>query len=283
MDSGSVNPERTAASDTVESVSEEGRATVWVNQVGAFAYRTVRDVSRSWTVLGVAVGLPAVMYLLLTATREFSPTQKGILTVGIAVLGAMIASLTVFGSQLAVDADDERFQAYRAMVVSPSADLVGRMVAAVGVAAVSLLVGLSVGVASGAPLGISGVAPALAAFGGFVGVSVVFASAAVPVIMAANDEQYAQFALSLIAVFAFMLTGYNGVLPSVAVLDESIVRLLPNTLATRTMVLQFVTTDGVGITQTDGWRVLLAGYGVVSTGAAVALVKVGLYDRGVFR
>jgi ABC-2 type transport system permease protein len=138
-------------------------------------------------------------------------------------------------------------------------------------------------VASGAPLGVSGVIPALAAFGGFVGVSVVFASAAVPVIMAANDEQYAQFALSLIAVFAFMLTGYNGVLPSVAVLDESIVRLLPNTLATRTMALQFVTTDGVGITQTDGWGVLLAGYSVVSTGTAVVLVKVGLYDRGMFR
>lgn len=263
--------------------ADEGGVSAWVDQVGAFAYRTARNVSRSWTVLGATVGLPAVMYLLLTATREFPPAQRGVLAVGIVVLGAMTASLTVFGSQLAVDADDRRFHAYRAMVVSPSADVVGRMVAAVGVAAVSLLVGLSVGWLSGAPIGVGGAVPALAAFCGLVGVSVVFAGAAVPVVMAATDEQYAQFALSLVAVFAFMLTGYNGVLPSVAVLDESVVGLLPNVLATRTMALQFVTTDGVGLTQTDGWGVLLAGYGAVSTGVAVALVSVGLYDRGVFR
>lgn len=282
MASEPTNTEQSAVSDTPEAAPTEGGIPAWADQVSAFAYRTARDVSRSWTVLGVAIGLPAVMYLLVTATRDFPPTQKGTFAVGIAVLGAMIASLTVFGSQLAVDAEDKRFHAYRAMVVSPSADIVGRMVAAVGVAGVSLLVGLLVGLASGAPIGVDGIVPALAVFGGFVGVSVVFASAAVPVVMAANNEQYAQFVLSLIAVFAFMLTGYNGVVPSVAVLDASIVRLFPNTLATRTMALQLVATDGVEITRTDGWAVLLTAYGLASVGIAVLLVKVGLYDREVF-
>ncbi|MEZ3144192.1 ABC transporter permease [Halobaculum sp. MBLA0143] len=277
----SADSEQTTASNAAETAHEGAGLSAWLDQVGAFAYRTTRDVSRSWTVLGVAVGLPPVMYLLLTATREFPPTQKGLFAVGIAVLGATIASLTVFGSQLAVDADDRRFHAYRSMAVSPSADVVGRMLAGVGVAAVSLLVGLLVGVATGAPIGVAGVVPAVTAFGGFVGVSVVFASLAVPVVVAANDEQYAQFALSLIAVFAFMLTGYNGIVPSVAVLDEAVVRLLPNTLGTRAMALQLVTTDGVEITQTDGWPALLAGYALAATGVAVALVRRGLYDRGV--
>ena len=277
----SSDSEQTTASNAAETAHEGTGLSAWLDQVGAFAYRTTRDVSRSWTVLGVAVGLPPVMYLLLTATREFPPTQKGLFAVGIAVLGATIASLTVFGSQLAVDADDRRFHAYRSMAVSPSADVVGRMLAGVGVAAVSLLVGLLVGVATGAPIGVAGVVPAVTAFGGFVGVSVVFASLAVPVVVAANDEQYAQFALSLIAVFAFMLTGYNGIVPSVAVLDEAVVRLLPNTLGTRAMALQLVTTDGVEITQTDGWPALLAGYALAATGVAVALVRRGLYDRGV--
>ena len=281
MADDAVDAEQTAVSTADVSVSDENAVSAWIDQAGAFAVRTVRDVARSWTVLGTAVGLPAVMYLLLTATGDFSPTRTGTFAVGIAVLGAMISSLTVFGSQLAVDAEDKRFHAYRAMVVSPSADVVGRMVAAVGVAGVSLSVALLVGVASGAPIGVDGVVPALAAFGGLVGVSVVFAAAAVPVVVAANNERYAQFVLSLVAVFAFMLTGYNGILPSVAVLDESVVRLLPNALATRTMALQLVATDGVGVTQTDGWAGLLAVYGLFSTGVVVLLVRVGLYDRGV--
>lgn len=277
----SADSEQTTASNAAEASQQRIGLSAWLDQVGAFAYRTTRDVSRSWTVLGIAVGLPPVMYLLLTATRAFSPTQKGLFAVGIAVLGAMIASLTVFGSQLAVDADDKRFHAYRSMAVSPSADIVGRMLAGVAVAAVSLLVGLLIGVATGAPIGVTGVVPALTAFGGFVGVSVVFASLAVPVIMAANDEQYAQFALSLIAVFAFMLTGYNGILPSVAVLDEAVVRLLPNTLGTRAMAVQLVTTTEVEIVQTDGWAALLAGYALAATGIAVVLIKRGLYDRDI--
>jgi ABC-2 type transport system permease protein len=256
---------------------------VWFAQAGAFTYRTLRDMSRSWTVLGTAVGLPPVMYLLVTATREFDPTTKGLFAVGIAVLGAMIASLTVFGSQLAVDADADRFHAYRSMAVAPSADLAGRMAAGVVIAALALCVGLGVGILDGAPIGVDGVVPAVVAVGGFLGVTVVFASAAVPVTLAANDEQYAQFALSLIAVFAFVLTGYNGIIPSVAVLDDSVVRLLPNTLGTRAIALHLVTTEGIDLTQTDGWGLLLTGYGLVATVLAGFLVRVGLYDRRVFR
>lgn len=277
----STTMESTEASGAM-SLTASGRGlSVWFKQASAFTYRTLRDISRSWTILGIAVGLPPIMYLLVTATREFAPTNKGLLAVGIAVLGAMIASLTVVGSQLAVDADADRFHAYRSMAVSPSADLAGRMVAGVVVAALALGVGLAVGVLDGAPIGVSGVVPAVITVGAFLGVTVVFASAAVPVTLAANDEQYAQFALSLIAVFAFVLSGYNGIMPSVAVLDESLVGLLPNALGTRAIALQLVTTDGVTLTQTDGWAVLLMGCGLAATVVAALLVRAGWYDRRV--
>jgi ABC-2 type transport system permease protein len=276
----STTVEGTEVSEAPSLADGDRGLTTWFTQASAFTYRTLRDVSRSWTILGIAVGLPPVMYLLVTATREFSPTTKGLLTVGIAVLGAMIASLTVLGSQLAVDADADRFHAYRSMGVAPSADFAGRMVAGVVVAALALGVGLAVGALDGAPIGVSGVVPAVVTVGAFLGVTVVFASAAVPVTLAANDEQYAQFALSLIAVFAFVLSGYNGIMPSVAAFDESIVGLLPNALGTRAIALQLVTTDGVTIVQTDGWGVLLAGCGIAVAVVAALLVRTSWYDKG---
>jgi len=262
----------------------EPSAGVWRDQAAGFTHRTLRDVARSWTVLGVAVGLPPTMYLLVTAMRSFDPTTKGLFAVGIAVLGAMIASLTVFGSQLAVDLEADRFLAYRSMSVSPSADLAGRMAAGSAVAALALVVGLVVGVLDGAPIGVGGVVPALVSVAAFLGLSVVFMASAIPIVVAANNEQYAQFALSLVAVFGFMLTGYNGVLPSVAILDESVVQLFPNALATRAMAVRLVTAEGastVDFAGAAGRFVALAAYSVGAGIVGVVLARWQLYDRGV--
>lgn len=259
---------------------------VWLGQASAFTYRTLRDVARSWTVLGVAVGLPPTMYLLVTATREFDPATKGLFAVGIAVLGAMIASLTVFGSQLALDLEDDRFLAYRSLAVRPSADLAGRMAAGLAVAALALAFGLAVGVLDGAPIGVGGVVPAVVSLAAFLGLSVVFMAAAIPVVAAANNEQYAQFALSLIAVFAFMLTGYNGVMPSIAILDESVVQFAPNALATRAMATRLVAVEGalgVEFAGTANRLVPLAGYGVGAAAVGALLARWQLYDRGLGR
>lgn len=266
------------------SVKQQGR--VWAAQASGFAYRTLRDVSRSWSVLAVAVGLPPIMYLLVTATRSFDPTTKGLFAVGIAVLGAMIASLTVFGSQLAVDLEADRFIAYRSMAVRPSADFAGRVAAGLVVAALALGFGLGVGVLDGAPVGVAGVLPVAVSFAAFLGLSVVFMAVAVPVVVAANNEQYAQFVLSLIAVFGFMLTGYNGMLTSVAVLDESVVGLLPNVLATRTMAAQLVTSENiasVGFAAERGRLVPLSLYSVGAAVFGVLLTRWQLYDRGLRR
>lgn len=262
------------------SVKRQGR--VWVAQASGFAYRTLRDVSRSWSVLAVAVGLPPIMYLLVTATRSFDPTTKGLFAVGIAVLGAMIASLTVFGSQLAVDLEADRFVAYRSMAVRPSADFAGRVAAGLVVAALALGFGLGVGVLDGAPVGVAGVLPVAVSLAAFLGLSVVFMAVAVPIVVAANNEQYAQFVLSLVAVFGFMLTGYNGMLTSVAVLDESVVGLLPNVLATRTIAAQLVTSENIASVGFAAERSRLVPLAVYSVGAAVfgvLLTRWQLYDR----
>jgi hypothetical protein len=223
------------------------------------------------------------MYLLVTATRSFDPTTKGLFAVGIAVLGAMIASLTVFGSQLAVDLESDRFIAYRSMAIRPSADFTGRVVAGLVVAALALVFGLGVGVLDGAPVGVTGVLPVAVSVAGSIGLSVVLMAVAVPIVVPANNEQYAQFVLSLVAVFGFMLTGYNGMLSSVAVLEESMVGLLPNVLATRTIAAQLVTTENIaslGFAAERGRLIPLAAYSVGAAVLGVLLTRWQLYDKG---
>lgn len=264
--------------------SIEKQAHIWVAQASGFTYHTLRDVSRSWSVLAVAVGLPPIMYLLVTATRSFDPTTKGLFAVGIAVLGAMIASLTVFGSQLAVDLEADRFVAYRSMAVRPSADFAGRVVAGLVVAALALVVGLGVGVLDSAPISVTGVLPVVVSLAAFLGLSVVFMAVAVPIVVAANNEQYAQFVLSLVAVFAFMLTGYNGMLSSVAVLSESISGFLPNVLATRTIAVQLVTSENitrVGFAAERGRLQPLVAYSIGAALLGVLLTRWQLYDKGI--
>lgn len=277
-------PSRAVGMEDQSSVKQKGR--LWVAQASGFTYRTLRDVSRSWSVLAVAVGLPPIMYLLVTATRSFDPTTKGLFAVGIAVLGAMIASLTVFGSQLAVDLEADRFIAYRSMAIRPSADFAGRVAAGLVVAALALVFGLGVGVLDGAPVGVAGVLPVAVSLGAFLGLSVVFMAVAVPIVVAANNEQYAQFVLSLVAVFGFMLTGYNGMLSSAAVLDESIVGFLPNVLATRTIAVHLVTAENIasaGFATERGRLVPLAVYSVGAAVLGVLLTRWQLYDKGVRR
>jgi len=277
--------EKTSTETKMEDRSSiEKQAHIWVAQASGFTYHTLRDVSRSWSVLAVAVGLPPIMYLLVTATRSFDPTTKGLFAVGIAVLGAMIASLTVFGSQLAVDLEADRFVAYRSMAVRPSADFAGRVVAGLVVAALALVVGLGVGVLDSAPISITGVLPAVVSLAAFLGLSVVFMALAVPVVVAANNEQYAQFVLSLVAVFAFMLTGYNGMLSSVAVLSESISGFLPNVLATRTIAVQLVTSENitrVGFAAERGRLQPLVAYSIGAALLGVLLTRWQLYDKGI--
>lgn len=277
--------EKTSTETKMEDRSSiEKQARIWVAQASGFTYHTLRDVSRSWSVLAVAVGLPPIMYLLVTATRSFDPTTKGLFAVGIAVLGAMIASLTVFGSQLAVDLEADRFVAYRSMAVRPSADFAGRVVAGLVVAALALVVGLGVGVLDSAPISVTGVLPVVVSLAAFLGLSVVFMAVAVPIVVAANNEQYAQFVLSLVAVFAFMLTGYNGMLSSVAVLSESISGFLPNVLATRTIAVQLVTSENitrVGFAAERGRLQPLVAYSIGAALLGVLLTRWQLYDKGI--
>jgi len=170
------------------------------------------------------------------------------------------------------------------MAVHPSADFAGRVVAGLVVAALALIVGLGVGVLDSAPISVTGVLPVVVSLAAFLGLSVVFMAVAVPIVVAANNEQYAQFVLSLVAVFAFMLTGYNGMLSSVAVLSESISGFLPNVLATRTIAVQLVTSENitrVGFTVERGRLVPLVVYSIAAALLGVLLTRWQLYDRGI--
>jgi hypothetical protein len=83
-----------------------------------------------------------------------------------------------------------------------------------------------------------------------------------------------------------MLTGYNGMLTSVAVLDESVVGLLPNVLATRTIAAQLVTSENiasVGFAAERGRLVPLSLYSIGAAVFGVLLTRWQLYDRGLQR
>jgi hypothetical protein len=111
-------------------------------------------------------------------------------------------------------------------------------------------------------------------------------AAAIPIVVTANNEQYAQFALSLVAVFGFMLSGYNGMIPSAAILDQGIVQLLPNVLATREIAVQLVVegnATGSEPSEAGSRLALLAGYSTVTSVFGVLLARWQLYNRGILR
>jgi ABC-2 type transport system permease protein len=277
---------------TTESVRNDTTVrtpSAWLNQVRAFTERHLREVSRNRIMLFWTLGFPAGMYLLYTALGEgLSPTHRAIWGVAIGVFGAMFICLYVFGQHLVTDVEDQRYAAFRALPISPTADLAGRMLAGLILAYVAFLSVLVTSVLTGASYGLQGIASIPVILAAFVLSCVVWMIVALPLVVVAGSEKYAEFITTGIATGAFLITGLNGVVPSLFPADATLLNYLPNTLPTRMLVYHLVDVNqwsSVGVappTMPTGPEFigLLFVYAVVFVAIGTVLTKNALYKRG---
>ncbi|MFP8954680.1 ABC transporter permease [Natrialbaceae archaeon A-arb3/5] len=279
-------PVRTTTTDASKPTAG-GR--VWLDQATAFAARSLQEVRNSWIMLLWVVAFPAIMYLL-TATQgtDSSAASDATFSIGIGVLGAMFVCLYLFGNQLATDLEDSRYVAYRSMPISPSAELAGRMTAGLVLAGAAFAATMLAGVATGATYGLRG--PESIAIVLLAGVltCVFWMVVAIPLVVVADNKRVAEWTTTLLAVSAFVLTGFNGAMPGSAPLDGDLLNVLPNTLPTRLLVYHLVPAENwteLGVAPpalpTGPEHVaLLVGYAVLALVVGTLVVNRSLYDRG---
>lgn len=232
------------ADSTWDKNSLDNPPSIWLNQVRAFAGRSLREVVNSWMLLGTAIGLPATMYLIpFIGGGEFPPVSRATMSIGTGIFGAMLTCLYVFGNLFVIDIEDRRYAAYRAMPISPSADLAGRMSAALVVAAAAFLSPLIVGVLTGASYRLQGgeSIPIILAAG--VLSCVFWMVLAIPIVVIAENERYAEWATTSVAIAAVVLTGFNGVTTDISLIKGTTLNYLPNTLPTRLIAYHLVEGD----------------------------------------
>lgn len=234
-------------------------------------------------------GFPSIMYLLSVelGPATTGPLERAAMAIGIGMLGAMFVCLFVFSEQLVTDVEDQRYAVYRALPIWPSADLVGRMVSVLLLAFGAFGTTLLVGALTGASFGLQGVSsvPIVVVAGALS--FVLWMVVAIPIVAVTGDERYAGFITTGIAVGAFMLTGYNGVLPELFPFEEWLLNYLPNTLPTRLVAYHLIDVDraAIGLSQTTlptdiGYLGLLFVYAVVCLGFGSAVLHRSLYKRG---
>lgn len=280
---------QTVTEDTFESTTAN-RTVIWTNQVRAFAERNLREIAHSWALLAIAVGFGPFLYLVYLLAWDSVPgTMRASLAIGLGVFGSMLVCLYVFGNQLVVDVEASRYELYRAMPVRPSADLVGRMLAGLVVSCVAFLSTLFVGQLTGASFGLRGLESIPIAVAAFTFSCLLWMVVAVPIVIAANNERYAELLTTLVAVAAVFVTGNNGVTPEMAMIDSELLNVVPNSLSARLLGYHLV--EGGEYAEAglvpppipSGFEfvALLALYGLVSLAIGIAFVRTSLYDNEV--
>lgn len=272
-------------------------ASAWRGQARAFAERYLRVLARNRMVLFWAVGFPAGFYLLTITlfvdTSEIPaaalPATKATVAVGFGVFGALVVCLNAFSQHLVEDVEDGRYEQFRALPVSPTADLAGRMLASFAFAGAALLAVLAVGQATGAAYQLRSVASVPILLGSFAGFTVLCMTVALLVAVAVTDARYAGvIALSLVMI-AYFVTGFNGTQPAMFAGDPALLNVLPNALATRVMVYHLVdvgswSAGGLappGAPTGLGPIALLGVYGAVCALVATVVARRIVYRRGV--
>ncbi|GAB7018120.1 ABC transporter permease [Halostagnicola bangensis] len=232
---------QTTADEHEPGFADGSRSRRWLSQARAFSERSLREVLNSWILLGTVVALAPGMQLLFSMQGGDVPeTMLASWAVGTGVFGAVYICLYVFGYQLATDLEDRRYEAYRSMPISPSADLGGRMFAGFCLAAVAFGLTLVAGVLTGASFGLRGPESIPIVLGAFALTCVFWMIVALPFIAAAKNERVAEYAVPMIAVAGYVLTGLNGVNAEMSPIDGELMNYLPNTLPTRLMVYHLV-------------------------------------------
>lgn len=261
----------------------------WLSQVRAFAERSLREVAGSMTMLFWVLGFPAGMYLLYTMQRSGTPPALDATTsIGIAVLGAMFVCLYLFGNQLVLDVEEDRYAAYRSMPLSPAADLSGRMLAGLVLGTGAFASALIAGIATGGSYGLRGPESILIVLLAGMLTCVFWMVVAIPLVIYVENERVAEWTTTLVAMGAFVLTGFNGALPETSPLEGEVLNLLPNTLPTRLLVYHLVPAESwveLGIAPPampagPEYVVLLISYTLVALIGGVVIINRSLYGRG---
>ena len=292
----------TTESTTVPDATP-GRASgfaTWRAQALAFARRSVRELFRNRPVLFWSVAFPVGFYLLtITVFVDTSavpadavPYVKAGTAVSYGMFGAIIASLNAFGQQLAVDLERDRYRLYRSLPLAPSADLAGRMVAGVALAALALVAALGTAILTGATFSLRAATSLPVIAVAFVTFAVVWMVAAVLIATVVRESRYASIITVSIALAAYFLTGYNGGDPAAFQGPHVLLNWLPNTLASRLVTHHLVVVPGdlaaAGATGSslpvpgDAFGLaVLGGTALVSLVVGVAVLRRGIYKQGV--
>lgn len=260
-------------------------SSVWLEQVRAFTERCLREVMNSWTMLLTVLALPAGLQLFYGALWEDVPAA---MISSAAVFGAMYICLYIFGYLLAGDLEDRRYEAYRSMPLSPSADLSGRMLAGIVLAAVAFVLTILAGIVTGGPFAIRGLASIPVVVLAFLLTCIFWMIVAVPFVVYAKNERVAEYAVPLIGMLGYMGTGFNGVMVDLAPIEGEVLNYLPNTLPTRLLVYHLVPADDwveLGVAPPamptgPEYVVLMAVYAVLAIAVGTVIVNRVLYERG---
>lgn len=282
---------KTTAESTRNDTETPRTPGAWANQVRAFAERSLREVARNRIMLFWVIGFPPGMYLLyivVMGSGAYPPAQQASFALGIGMLGAIFASLFVFGKQLATDIEDQRYAVFRALPIRPSADLTGRMLVGLTLASAAFLSTVAVAALTGASFGLRGVASVPVVLAAGVLSCVCWMVVALPIVAVADSERYADFITSGLATGAFVITGFNGVVPTLSPLDTTVLNYLPNTLPTRLMAYHLVDTTrrtDIGLAPATmptnpAYLGLLFVYAVVFLAVGAVVLNGALYKRG---
>lgn len=245
------------------------------------------------------IGFPSVWYVLTSrlflSVPESVPDarhaavmaeMKAANAVSLALFGVLMVSLVVFADSLTADVEAKRYRKLRTLPVSPSADFVGRFLAATGFACVAYVVVVAVGALDGAAYTLRGPAsiPVVAASLGLL--SLVGLSLAVVVTHVVAQGEYVVGATNFLLLVGYFLTGFNGVVPgTVPERTRGLVNLLPNSLATRLQVYHTTDVAATGpfsppVAPSDPVHVgLLFAWAGVLAAVAVIVMRRGIYAR----
>lgn len=284
------------AHDTVHDPARAGGFGPWRSQTRAFASRYVRELFRNKTVLFWTIAFPVGFYLLTVTIfldtsampAEVVPYVKSGTAVTYGTFGAIIAALNSFGQQLTMDFEDERYRLYRSLPIAPSADLAGRMIAGIGLAAAAIAIVLAVSAATGGSFGLASPASVPIVLLAVVAFAVFWMVVAVLITAVVRDTRYASIITVSMALALYFLTGYNGGDPSVFQGPDWLLNWLPNTLPTRLIIDQiaaapaeFAQPGALGAPDTLVGTATVAGYGLLALLVGVLVMRVIVYKRGV--
>lgn len=268
---------------------------LWVRQVLAFAWRSLRQYTRSPLSLLLLVAWPGLWYLLVAHVLFGSPggdphdvaVAKAAFAVSFGLFGAFTVSLTGVVGSFTADIQTKRYRKFRSLPVSPGADLAGRFVAGASLSLVSYVGLLGIGALDGAAFTVRSAWSPLV-----VGVSVVaFVAVGVATAMSlaalVPRPEYATTLATVVLLVTFFGTGFNGVSPALFPGPPWLLNVIPVSLVTRFQLAHVVVAPGRVSPAVFGPPALPSGPAAVAMTLAFGLgslaLAVGVMDRLVYR